>query len=86
MPCHELDSIQHLEFTCDTSCLTYAEGVAIMVLRKISGPKKETGKKLHNEEIHDLFSSPIIIRVNYFKKDYNILKKQNGRDGLNKSG
>ena len=47
MPCHELDSIQHLEFTCDTSCLTYAEGVASMVLRTISGPKKEeTGKKI----------------------------------------
>jgi hypothetical protein len=56
-----------------------------MMLSTISGPKKEeTGKKLHNEEIYDS-SSPIIIRVNYFKKDYNILKKQNGRDGLNKT-
>jgi hypothetical protein len=38
------------------------------VLRKIFGPKRDevTGrwKKLHNEELHDLYSSPDIIRVN----------------------
>jgi hypothetical protein len=37
------------------------------VLRKISGPKKDdtTGcwKKLHNEELHNLYSSPNIIRM-----------------------
>jgi hypothetical protein len=37
------------------------------VLRNIFGPKRdeETGewKKLHNEELHDLYSSPSIIRI-----------------------
>jgi hypothetical protein len=37
------------------------------VLRRISGPKRDgvTGKwrKLHNEELHDLCSSPSIIRI-----------------------
>jgi hypothetical protein len=38
-----------------------------MPVRKISGPKREevTGKwrKLHNEELHDLYYSPSIIRI-----------------------
>jgi hypothetical protein len=37
------------------------------VLRRLFGPKKDevTGKwrKLHNEELHDLYSSPSIIRI-----------------------
>jgi hypothetical protein len=37
------------------------------VLRRISGPKRDevTGgwRKLHNEELHDLYSSPSIIRM-----------------------
>jgi hypothetical protein len=36
------------------------------VLRRIFGPKREvTGnrKKLHNEELHNLYSSPNIIRM-----------------------
>jgi hypothetical protein len=37
------------------------------ILRKIFGTKKDeaTGewRKLHNEELHDLYSSPIIIRI-----------------------
>jgi hypothetical protein len=37
------------------------------VLRRIFGPKRDevTGewRKLHNEELHDLYSSPNIIRI-----------------------
>jgi hypothetical protein len=37
------------------------------VLRRISGPKRDevTGgwRKLHNEELHNLYSSPSIIRI-----------------------
>jgi hypothetical protein len=38
-----------------------------MVLKRIFGPKRDevTGglRKLHNEELHDLYSSPNIIRL-----------------------
>ena len=38
-----------------------------MVLRRISGPKRDevTGewRKLHNEELNDLYSSPNTVRV-----------------------
>jgi hypothetical protein len=37
------------------------------VLRRIFGPKRdevtEEWRKLHNEEFHDLYSSPSIIRI-----------------------
>jgi hypothetical protein len=36
------------------------------VLRKIFGPKMEedgSWRKLHNDELHDLYSSPNIVRV-----------------------
>jgi hypothetical protein len=37
------------------------------VLRKIFGPKRDEGtggwRKLHNEELRDLYSSPSIIRI-----------------------
>jgi hypothetical protein len=36
------------------------------VLRKIFGPKREedgSWRKLHNDEFHDLYSSPNIVRV-----------------------
>jgi hypothetical protein len=36
------------------------------VLRKIFGPKREdngSGRKLHNDELHSLYSSPNIVRV-----------------------
>jgi len=36
------------------------------VLRKILGPKREedgSRKKLHNDELHSLYSSPNIVRV-----------------------
>jgi hypothetical protein len=43
------------------------------VLRKIFGPKRDevTGekRKLHNEELRDLYSSSSIIRVNQVEED-----------------
>jgi hypothetical protein len=36
------------------------------VLRRISGPKREedgSWRKLHNDELHNLYSSPNIVRV-----------------------
>jgi hypothetical protein len=43
------------------------------VLRRIFGPKRDevTGvwRKLHKEELRDLYSSPSIIRIVKFEKD-----------------
>jgi hypothetical protein len=33
------------------------------VLRRIFGPKRDEVRKLHNEELHNLYSSPSIIRM-----------------------
>jgi hypothetical protein len=46
---------------------TYTEGVENRMLRRIFGPKRDevTGewRKLHNEELRDLYSSSRIIRI-----------------------
>jgi hypothetical protein len=37
-----------------------------IVLRRILGPKREEGwswTKLHNDELHNLYSSPNVVRV-----------------------
>jgi hypothetical protein len=58
-------------YGCETWSLTVREEHRLRVfekrvLRKICGPKREcvTGgwRKLHNEELHNLYSSPSIIR------------------------
>jgi hypothetical protein len=52
---------------CETWSLTLREEHRLRVLRRIFGPKREevTGewRRLHNEELNDLYSSPNIIRV-----------------------
>jgi hypothetical protein len=57
---------------CETWSLTLKEGHRLgmfenRVLRSIFGPKRDevTGdwRKLHNEELHNLYSSPNIIRM-----------------------
>jgi hypothetical protein len=59
-------------YGCETWSLTLREEHRLRVienkmLRKIFGPKRDevTGgwRKLHNEELRDLYSSPIIIRI-----------------------
>jgi hypothetical protein len=57
---------------CETWSLTLREGHRLrvfenMVLRRIFGPKRDEvageWRKLHNEELHYLYSSPNILRV-----------------------
>jgi hypothetical protein len=59
-------------YECETWSLTLREEHKLRVfekrvLRRIFGPKRDgvTGawRKLHNEELHDLYSSPSIIRI-----------------------
>jgi hypothetical protein len=59
-------------YGCETWCLTLREEHRLgvfenRVLRRIFGPKRDDLKgdwrKLHNEELHDLHSSPSIIRI-----------------------
>jgi hypothetical protein len=59
-------------YGCETLSLTLREehGLRVFenrVLRRIFGPKRDevTGgwRKVHNEELHDLYSSPSIVRV-----------------------
>jgi hypothetical protein len=53
-------------YGCETWSLTLREEHRLRVMRRIFGPKRDgvTGewRKLHNEEIHNLYSSPYIIR------------------------
>jgi hypothetical protein len=54
-------------YGCETWSLTLREKHGLRVLRRIFGPKRDevTGgwRKLHNEELHNLYSSPSIIRM-----------------------
>jgi hypothetical protein len=58
-------------YECETWSLTLGEEHRLRVfenrvLRKIFGPKREedgSWRKLHNDELHDLYSSPNIVRV-----------------------
>jgi hypothetical protein len=58
-------------YGCETWFLTLREENKLMVfeyrMMRIFGPKKDgvmgRWRKLHNEELHDLYSSPRIIRI-----------------------
>jgi hypothetical protein len=52
--------------TSETWSLTVREEHKLRVLRRIFGPRDEVKggrRKLHNEELHNLYSSPSIIRI-----------------------
>jgi hypothetical protein len=54
-------------YGCETWSLTLRKEYKLRVLRRIFGPKRDgvTGgwRKLRNEELHNLYSSPVIIRI-----------------------
>jgi hypothetical protein len=54
-------------YGCETWSLTLREEHRLRVLRRIFGPKRDevTGgwRKLHDEELHNMYSSPSIIRM-----------------------
>jgi hypothetical protein len=67
-----LSAVTMVLYGCKTWSLTLREEHRLRVfenrvLRRIFGPKRVevTGewRKLHNEELHDLYSSPSIIRI-----------------------
>jgi hypothetical protein len=61
------DEIDERLYGCETWSLTLREEHRLRVLRRIFGPKRDevTGgwRKLHNEELHNLYSSPSIFRM-----------------------
>jgi hypothetical protein len=62
--------LQVVLYGCETWSLTLREEHRLRVfensvLRRISGPKREedgSWRKLHNDELHSLYSSPNIVR------------------------
>jgi hypothetical protein len=54
-------------YGCETWLLTLREECRLRVLRRTFGPKRDEmtveWKKLHNEELNDLYSSPNIVQV-----------------------
>jgi hypothetical protein len=74
---HETIILPAVVYGCETSSLTSREEHRLRVfekrvLRRIFGPEREDVKrglrKLHNEEFHDLYSSPNNIRLLKLKK------------------
>jgi hypothetical protein len=59
-------------YGCETWCLTLREEHRLRVLRGIFGPKKNEGtggwRKLHNKELHNLYSSPSIIKMTNLRR------------------
>jgi hypothetical protein len=64
--------ILFVSYGCETWSLTLREEYRLRVLRRISGPKRDevTGerKNLHNEELHNFYSSPNVTGQNKSKR------------------
>jgi hypothetical protein len=62
-------------YGCETWSLTSREEHRLGVLRRIFGPRRDEvpgeWRELHNEELHDLYSSPSIIRMKSRRMKYN---------------
>jgi hypothetical protein len=60
-------------YGCETWSLTLREEHRLRVLRRIFGPKRDEvtrgWRKLHNEKLHNLYSSPSIIRNDQVKEN-----------------
>jgi len=53
-------------YGCETWSLTLREEFENRVLRRIFGPKRKeevSWRKLHNDELHSLYSLPSIVRL-----------------------
>jgi hypothetical protein len=50
-------------YGCETWSLTLREGHRLRVFGKKRDEVMGGWRKLHNEEVHDLYSSPVIIRI-----------------------
>ena len=56
-----------------------------MILRRIFGPKRDNGKRrrLHNEELHSLFRSPTIFRMDKSRSlAGDVARKEDGRSAF----
>jgi hypothetical protein len=69
---NKFEKLVHLVYGCETWSMTLREERKLrvfenMVLRRIFGPRRDeiTGewRRLHSEELNDLYSSPNIVRV-----------------------
>ena len=57
-----------VHYGCEACPLTLREGLRLRVFknkipRQIFGPKDEEWRRLHNEELHNLYRSPNIVKV-----------------------
>jgi hypothetical protein len=61
---YEIIILPVVVYVCETWSVTLREGHRLRLLRRIFGPKRDEVKgRLHNEELHNLYSSPGLIII-----------------------